>query len=89
MKSFVNVAAGSDFPLENCPYGVFSTKGNVRIGISQIYSRFLVQEHRRIGVAIGDQILDLSAIAHLFDGPNLKAHQNVFKEVGTNNLLGF
>ncbi|PAV56966.1 hypothetical protein WR25_04083 [Diploscapter pachys] len=72
MKSFVNVAAGSDFPLENCPYGVFSTKGN---------------ERRRIGVAIGDQILDLSAIAHLFDGPNLKAHQNVFKEETLNAFM--
>nr|DBA31850.1 TPA: hypothetical protein GDO54_007619 [Pyxicephalus adspersus] len=29
----------------------------------------------RIGVAIGDQILDLSVIRHLFIGPHLSAHQ--------------
>lgn len=27
--SFVHVPAGSDFPLENLPYGIFSTKSNV------------------------------------------------------------
>lgn len=29
MTSFVNIPEGSDFPLENLPYGVFSTKSNV------------------------------------------------------------
>lgn len=29
MKSFVPVPEGSDFPIQNCPYGVFSTKNNV------------------------------------------------------------
>lgn len=27
--SFVPVAADSDFPIQNLPYGVFSTAGNV------------------------------------------------------------
>lgn len=35
----------------------------------------------RIGVAIGDFILDLSIVAHLFTGPLLKNQQQVFKEV--------
>ncbi|MPC90397.1 Fumarylacetoacetase [Portunus trituberculatus] len=35
----------------------------------------------RLGVAIGDLILDLSVIAHLFTGPLLKNQQQVFKEV--------
>lgn len=29
MKSFVDIPADSDFPLENLPYGIFSTKENV------------------------------------------------------------
>ncbi|KAJ1367397.1 hypothetical protein KIN20_028299 [Parelaphostrongylus tenuis] len=37
----------------------------------------------RIRVAIGECILDLSVVAHLFDGPALKAHQNVFKQATT------
>ncbi len=41
-------AADSDFPLQNLPYGVFST---------------LNQPEPHIGVAIGDQILDLRAAA--------------------------
>lgn len=40
-----------------------------------------VQVHPRIGVAIGEHILDLEAVAHLFNGPELKNNQHVFKEV--------
>ena len=37
-----------------------------------------MQPARRIGVAIGDYVLDLSVIAPLFfTGPNLSAHQQV------------
>ncbi|KAJ1351896.1 hypothetical protein KIN20_008064 [Parelaphostrongylus tenuis] len=38
-------------------------------------------------VAIGECILDLSVIAHLFDGPALKAHQNVFKQETLNDFM--
>lgn len=41
-------AAGSDFPIQNLPFGVFRRRGS--------------QEHWRGGVAIGDQILDLAAV---------------------------
>ena len=58
--SWVNVPAESNFPLENLPYGVFSTAS---------------EPQHRIGVAIGNHILDLSKIAHLFDGPLLSEHQ--------------
>lgn len=40
-----------------------------------------VEDRRRIGVAIGDQIVDLSAIKHLFTGPELSQHQHVFDQV--------
>lgn len=47
-KSFIPYTAESPFPVENCPYGVFSTKDN---------------EAKRPGVAIGDKILDLDALS--------------------------
>ncbi|XP_033258871.2 fumarylacetoacetase isoform X5 [Orcinus orca] len=71
--SFVPVAEDSDFPIHNLPYGVFSTKGNPR---------------PRIGVAIGDQILDLSIIKHLFTGPVLSQHQDVFDQPALNSFMG-
>ncbi len=45
LLSGVDVPAGSDFPIQNLPYGVFSQAG----------------KEPRIGVAIGDEILDLAA----------------------------
>ena len=44
LKSFIDVAATSDFPIQNLPYGVFSA----RDGLAP-----------RVGVAIGDYVLDL------------------------------
>ncbi|HLE57530.1 MAG TPA: fumarylacetoacetase [Rhodothermia bacterium] len=46
-RSFVPVAADSHFPIQNLPYGVFRRPGG---------------GPARVGVAIGDQILDLSVI---------------------------
>ena len=45
--SFVPVSPKSDFPLQNLPYGVFSPDD---------------QSHPRVGVAIGELILDLSVL---------------------------
>src|SRR6185437_6261151 len=47
LKSFVTIAKDSHFPIQNLPDGVFTTPAN--------YSP-------RIGVAIGDQVLDLSVL---------------------------
>ncbi|GFS16382.1 fumarylacetoacetase [Elysia marginata] len=71
--SFVTVAPDSDFPIQNLPYGVFSTQDNPQ---------------PRIGVAIGDQILDIQAVKHLFDGPVLKDAQNVFDQPTLNAFMG-
>jgi fumarylacetoacetase len=60
MASIVTIPADSDFTLDNLPYGVYATAGS---------------KSGKIGVAIGDQILDLSSIRHLFDGPLMKDHQ--------------
>jgi len=66
------VSPDSHFPLQNLPYGVFSTAN---------------QPQHRIGVAIGDQILDLSKISNLFSGPLLKTQQHVFRETTLNGLM--
>jgi len=54
-RSFVESAnvPGCDFPIQNLPFGVF---------------RRGPEEQPRVGVAIGDQIVDVSAAATLFDG---------------------
>jgi len=44
LRSFIPVDPASDFPIQNLPYGVFSTKDGLA---------------PRVGVAIGDYILDL------------------------------
>jgi hypothetical protein len=40
-----------------------------------------LQPTKRIGVAIGDQILDLSVIKDLFTGSHISQHKDVFSEV--------
>ncbi len=47
MKSWIDVPAGSDFPLQNIPFGIFSIKDATP----------------RPGTRIGDTIIDLSALA--------------------------
>ncbi|CAH0589227.1 unnamed protein product [Chrysodeixis includens] len=73
MKSFIEYSPDTDFPIENLPYGVFTSPKNVE---------------KHIGVAIGEWILDLHVISHLFDGPLLKSKQNVFKEEKLNPFMG-
>jgi len=70
--SYINVDKDSHFPIQNLPYGVFSTSDNSR---------------HRIGVAIGNEIVDLSVIKHLFQGPNLQKHQDVFDQPVLNNFM--
>lgn len=47
LHSFVDISADSDFPIQNLPYGAFSSAADPK---------------PRIGVAIGDLILDLAVI---------------------------
>src|SRR5438876_8333736 len=49
LKSFIEVAADSGFPIQNLPFGVFQPK----------------QGKPRAGVAIGDLIVDLSVLEEL------------------------
>ncbi|XP_047436868.1 fumarylacetoacetase [Mugil cephalus] len=70
--SFIKVDETSDFSFHNLPYGVFSTPDNPK---------------HRIGVAIGDQILDLSVIKSLFRGPVCSKHQDVFDQPTLNAFM--
>ena len=47
LRSFIDVAPTSDFPIQNLPYGVFSTAA---------------YPAPRVGVAIGDYVLDLAVL---------------------------
>ena len=47
LRSFLDVDATSDFPIQNLPYGAFSTPGSPR---------------PRVGVAIGNDVLDLAVL---------------------------
>src|SRR4051794_23033790 len=71
-KSFIEVSPDSHFPLENLPFGVFQPR----------------QGKPRIGVAIGDLILDLSALEELghFRSPEFQ-NQTVFAEDSLNLFL--
>ncbi|KAL3124969.1 hypothetical protein niasHT_001862 [Heterodera trifolii] len=71
--SFVDVPVTSPFTFENLPFGVFSTNENSK---------------KRIGVAIGAQVLDLSVVKHLFTGPLLSERQNVFSQETLNQFMG-
>lgn len=72
MQSFIAYDEDSDFPIENLPYGIFSTEND---------------KIPRIGVAIGHKILDLKKIRHLFNGPLLINNQDVFREQTLNKFM--
>jgi fumarylacetoacetase len=47
LRTFIEVASDSDFPIQNLPFGIFSTENSPA---------------KRVGVAIGDFILDLAEL---------------------------
>src|SRR5882762_9761936 len=65
LKSFLEIAKDSDFPIRNLPFGVFQPK----------------QDTPRVGVAIGDLVFDLSALEELghFQSPEFRGRK-VFAE---------
>jgi fumarylacetoacetase len=73
MKSFVEVAPGSQFPIQNLPFGVFRPSHGASA---------------RPGVAIGDSVVDLSVLADagLFKGP-LLANSNCFSQTSLNAFM--
>ena len=72
LKSWVNVPAGSDFPIQNLPFGVFRTSS---LGV-------------RIGVRIGDHVLDLKTLQVLGYLENLAFDASDFDTDALNYLMG-
>src|SRR5689334_16852350 len=74
LKSFIPVAAESHFPIQNLPYGVF---------------RLLGGGEPRVGVAIGDQVLDLSVLEErgLLNIPALMGKPPVFNRPSLNAFM--
>jgi fumarylacetoacetase len=72
LRSFVPVGPESHFPIQNLPFGVFRRSG----------------EPARVGVAIGDAVLDLGALeaAGMLDTPSLRGHA-VFRQPTLNTFL--
>src|SRR5438552_15630212 len=72
MKSFIEVAPDSHFPIQNLPFGIFTP----------------AQGRARVGVAIGDFVLDLSVLEELghFQTPEFQ-ERRVFAESALNTFL--
>ncbi|WP_312088220.1 fumarylacetoacetase [Acinetobacter variabilis] len=71
LKSFVDIAPDSDFPLENLPYGIFSNEQNTQ---------------PRAGVALGEWVVDLAALEQK-GYLNLKEGQQFFNQPTLNAFI--
>jgi len=71
LRSWIEVPAGSDFPIQNLPFGIFKTQSS----------------STRIGVAIGDQVLDLAILNKLGFLENLKIDNAVFTNQYLNDFI--
>lgn len=90
IMSFIPVPSENHFPIQNLPYGVFSTPENVStyyrcFHLSLAYWSWRLfcdpQPRHRIGVAIGEHVLDLAEISDLFTGPLMSQRKSVLQEV--------
>ncbi len=70
-KSWVPVSAHSDFPVQNLPFGIFST----------------TTKSPRVGVALGDKVTDLLALFELGYLTNLGFDQSDFENQHLNSLM--
>src|SRR6476659_5260972 len=77
LRSFIEVKSDSHFPIQNLPYGVFSPRSGLEANTP------------RVGVAIGDMVLDLSVIedAGFFKGRQLRGRK-VFSMPSLNEFMG-
>jgi fumarylacetoacetase len=71
LKSWLKIPKNSDFPIENLPYGIFSVDNN----------------KPRVGVAIGEYILDLKKTAKKGLFKDLKIDTDVFSENTLNDFI--
>jgi fumarylacetoacetase len=73
LKSWVEVRPGSDFPIQNLPFGIFQT----------------ADTQPRVGVAIGDYVLDLKMLAHEGFFDELHIPESVFTKPYLNELMAY
>jgi len=71
MEAWVNIPKNSDFSIYNIPFGIFSTK-NLK---------------KRVGIAIGEMILDLKLSSELGVFDHLNFDFNVFENLYLNNFI--
>jgi len=73
LTSFVEISPDSHFPIQNMPYGIFRTKAN---------------SNPRVGVAIGDNVLDLAVLEDraFFKELNL-LEKNLFNQKYINSFM--
>ncbi len=72
MKSFIEYSTDTHFPIQNLPYGAFKPKPDGEV---------------RIGIAIGDFILDLSVLEDEGLLPNSSGEQNLFNRAALNTFM--
>ena len=72
LKSWLEISKESDFPIQNLPFGIYSTKNKTK----------------RVGVAIGDQILDLYRLFKLGYLNSLSFCEHCFSNEYLNRMMG-
>ena len=72
LKSWLEISKESDFPIQNLPFGIYSTKNKTK----------------RVGVAIGDQILDLYNLYKFGFLDSLSFCEHCFSNEYLNRMMG-
>jgi len=72
LKSWLEISRESDFPIQNLPFGIYSTKNKTK----------------RVGVAIGNQILDLTLLLKLGYLDSLSFCEHCFSNEYLNRMMG-
>ena len=72
LKSWLEISRESDFPIQNLPFGIYSTKNKTK----------------RVGVAIGDKILDLFKLHELRYLDSLSFCEHCFSNEFLNRMMG-
>ncbi|TAL60039.1 MAG: fumarylacetoacetase [Bacteroidetes bacterium] len=78
MKSWIPVDPSSDFPIQNLPFGIFTPPPSGEAGRGPL---------PRVGVAIGDQVLDLLELKKTGVFNALKFDTNVFAKSSLNDFI--
>jgi fumarylacetoacetase len=71
LKSWIEIEPNSDFPIQNLPFGIFKTQSS----------------SPRVGVAIGDQVLDLAILNKLGYLDDLKIDNAIFTNQFLNDFI--